>query len=286
MRNGGFPGCSGGCRVDRAPCCGRCGATGRPGGSRPPARRRSPLGSVRHRSRGPPRAVGRSAGPGPVAVARRCLAAAGESTRSSSSLRPTNLTDPTPGCSAPVSFGDCRKYWTGETITRLAAALVLADVTVAVGRAAEHVDRAAACGVLLAPAAALHDLGALVLGDHALDLEQQVLLGAAADGVAQEDDLDAAPVELLQDQDLVRIFAREPVGVEHIEAVDGPGGGLVSEPLEARAGQDAPAVAVVDEAELGVALQGVARDPLRQRLELAVDRVLLGLLFPGDTGVD
>jgi len=63
----------------------------------------------------------------------------------------------------------------------------------------EHVDRAVAGGVLLAPAAALHDLGALVLGDHALDLQQQVLLGSVAGGVAEEDDLDAATGELLQD---------------------------------------------------------------------------------------
>src|SRR3712207_8255504 len=55
-------------------------------------------------------------------------------------------------------------------------------------------------------------------------------------------------------------------------AVDGPGSGLVPEPLEARAGQDGPAVAIVHEPELGVADQGIARDPLDDRLELAVDR--------------
>ena len=94
-----------------------------------------------------------------------------------------------------------------DLITRLAVALVLADVTVAVGRAAEHVDRAVAGGVLLAPAAALHDLGALVLGDHALDLQEQVLLGSAARGIAQEDDLNAATGEFLEYQNLICIFA-------------------------------------------------------------------------------
>src|SRR5262249_7004947 len=69
-------------------------------------------------------------------------------------------------------------------------------------------------------------------------------------------------------------------------AVDGPGGGLVPEPLEPRPGQDGSAVAVVHEAQLGVADQGVIHDPPGDRLELAVDRVLLGLLLPGDTGVD
>ena len=66
-------------------------------------------------------------------------------------------------------------------------------------------------------------------------------------------------VEFLQDQDLISIFAREPIRVEDVEAVDGPGGGLVPESLEARADQDAAAVAVVDEPQFGVAFQGVAR---------------------------
>jgi hypothetical protein len=100
----------------------------------------------------------------------------------------------------PRLFGD-------DLISCLAVALVLADVAVTVGRPTEHVDRAATCGVLLAPSATLDDLGTLVFGDHALDLEQQVLLGAAADGVAQEDDLDAAASEFFENQDLICIFA-------------------------------------------------------------------------------
>src|SRR6185312_12626245 len=70
-----------------------------------------------------------------------------------------NLTDRSPFLAHPLEdpphdpglFGD-------DLITGLTAALVLADVAVAIGRTAEHVDRAAAGGVLLAPAAALHDL--------------------------------------------------------------------------------------------------------------------------------
>jgi hypothetical protein len=61
--------------------------------------------------------------------------------------------------------------------------------------------------MLLASAATLHDLGTLVFGDHALDLEQQVRLGTTPDGVAQENDLDAAPGEFLEDQHLIDILA-------------------------------------------------------------------------------
>src|SRR3954462_13425351 len=99
------------------------------------------------------------------------------------------------------------------------------------------------------PTGWLEDLSPLVLGDHALDLEQQVLGGVMAEGVAQEDDLDAAMGELFEDQDLIGILARESVRVEDVEAVDRPGGGLVAEPLQPRTGQQGPADPVVDEAQ-------------------------------------
>ena len=141
-------------------------------------------------------------------------------------------------------------------------------------------------GVLLAPAAPLQDLGALVLGDHALDLPEQVLFGAAARRIAQEDDLDAAMGEFLQYQDLIGISARESVRVEDVEAIDGAGGDLVAKSLEARADQGVTAEAVVQEAQLGLAFQGVTRDAPPDRLELAGDRCLLGLLIAGDPGID
>src|SRR5262245_26230270 len=86
---------------------------------------------------------------------------------------PADLTDRAPLLADPLEdlphdpglFGQ-------DLVPRRASPLVLVDVTVAVGRAAEHVDRTATCGVLLAPTAPLHDLRPLVLGDHALDLEQ------------------------------------------------------------------------------------------------------------------
>src|SRR4051812_10172732 len=94
-----------------------------------------------------------------------------------------------------------------DLVARLAVSVTLADVTIPIRGAAEHVDRAAAGGVLLAPAAAFQDLGPLVLGDHALDLDQQVLRGVMAEWVAQEDDLDPATGELFEDQNLICIFA-------------------------------------------------------------------------------
>src|SRR3954468_1633131 len=61
------------------------------------------------------------------------------------------------------------------------ASVSLADIAVAIGRARQHADRALACGVALAAPAALQDLGPLVLGHHALDLQQQIVLRREAD---------------------------------------------------------------------------------------------------------
>src|SRR5215203_51628 len=56
------------------------------------------------------------------------------------------------------------------------AVVSLADIAVAVGCARQNADRALSCGVALAAPAALQDLGPLVLGHHALNLQQQIVL--------------------------------------------------------------------------------------------------------------
>src|SRR4051812_21738652 len=74
------------------------------------------------------------------------------------------------------------------------ASVSLADIAVAIGRARQHADRTLACGVALAAPAALQDLGPLILGHHALDLQQQVVLRREADRPIEEDDLNPSPV--------------------------------------------------------------------------------------------
>lgn len=50
----------------------------------------------------------------------------------------------------------------------------------------------------LTAATTLQDLGTLVLGDHALDLQQQVFLGGMADVAVEEDDLDTTTLQLIE----------------------------------------------------------------------------------------
>src|SRR3954451_20557405 len=77
------------------------------------------------------------------------------------------------------------------------AAPLARDVAVSIGRAGESADRTGARGMALSAPASLQDLGALVFRNHALDLKQQVVLRAGADGAVQEGDRDAGAPELL-----------------------------------------------------------------------------------------
>ena len=100
----------------------------------------------------------------------------------------------------------------------------------------------------LAAPAALDDLGPLVLGDHALDLQQQVVLRRPAERAVEEDHLDAGALELVEQQDLIAEAPRQPVGRMDVEALEIARGDRIAQPLQGRAQQDGAAVAVVDEA--------------------------------------
>jgi hypothetical protein len=125
---------------------------------------------------------------------------------------------------------------------------------------------------------------ALVLGDHALDLQEQVRLGSVTRRVTPEDDLDTAAGEFLEHQNLIGIFAGETIGVENVAAIDGTGRGLVPESFQSRAGQEEAAVALVHEPQFGIAFRAVTGHPLQERLPRAGDGVLLLLLVPGYPG--
>src|SRR3954447_15961642 len=80
-----------------------------------------------------------------------------------------------------------------------------------------------------APSSPLQDLGTLVLSNDPLDLEQEVVLRAGADGAVEEGDLNASAPELLHQQGLVRMTPSEPVGCEDVDAVDVPGGHCIAQ---------------------------------------------------------
>ncbi|MCM8738663.1 hypothetical protein M5E06_31635 [Azospirillum sp. A1-3] len=104
--------------------------------------------------------------------------------------------------------------------TRHSTAFVFGDVAIAERGFAQGADLPGASGVPTAASATFQDLGALVLGDHPLDLEQEVVFGTGADGMVDEDDLGTGPAELLDEKDLIGVTTREPVRGMDVDLID------------------------------------------------------------------
>jgi hypothetical protein len=186
----------------------------------------------------------------------------------------------------PEHLPDHRRLVLDDLVAGHAAAVPLVGVAVAVGRRRQHADRAAARGVALAAAAPLEDLGALVLGHHALDLQEQVVLRRHPDRAVEEHDLGAAAAELVEQQHLVGVAAGQAIGRVDVYPVDGAGGDEVAQPLEPRADERGAAVALVDEAAGGLEAGAVLRQARLQGRELARDGAALHLLVGRDASVD
>lgn len=90
---------------------------------------------------------------------------------------------------------------------------------------------------------------AFVLGDHALHLQQQIFFGAVADGSIQEDQVDTAPPQLLDKQNLVGVLPGQAIGGMHVQAIEGARVRRVAQSLQRGTRQRCPAVALVDESE-------------------------------------
>lgn len=153
------------------------------------------------------------------------------------------------------------------------SALVGHDAAVAVGHLPEA-DLAGAGAVEFAAAVALGDLRALVFGDHALHLHQQRGLRVLAERRAfEEPHLALKPLQLLEDQHLVGVGAREPIGAQAQHAVEHAGLGGVTQPVERRTVEPRARVAIVDELLDDLVPVGVRRGA--QRLKLRGDRAAL-----------
>jgi hypothetical protein len=138
----------------------------------------------------------------------------------------------------------------------------------------------------LAAAEALAENGALVFGDGALDLQQQLIVRVIRDRVVQERHLAAGPAELLQEQDLVGVAPRQAIGAQHRDEPDGAVADGVAQRVEAGSVEAAAAVALVAEDVLLGELMAVGGGPSAQGGELAVDRLLALLALGRDAGVE
>ena len=139
----------------------------------------------------------------------------------------------------------------------------------------------------LPAAAALGDLRPLVLGDHPLELAQQLILrGAGPLRLLREDHLDPGALELLEQQHLIGVSAREPVRrvtQQHLEAALDR---QVAQPLQPRAAQHRARDALVLEHQILRDEQPALGGELTQRGGLALDRLLATLPIRGHPRVD
>jgi hypothetical protein len=92
------------------------------------------------------------------------------------------------------------------------------------------------------------DLRSLVLGDHALHLDEQPRLRVVVKLRAlKEAHRDVEALELLEHEHLVGVAAGEAVGAEADNLLDQAGGGRVTEAIERRPVEPRTRVALIDE---------------------------------------
>src|SRR5262249_21739712 len=173
-----------------------------------------------------------------------------------------------------------------DFIPRLSTSGPLPDVAVTVRATRQHVHAPPLGRMALATPAALEDLGPLVLGHHALHLQQQVIFGGASEFAIEEDQFYAAALELVHQQNLIRVFASQTIGRVNVEAIDGTIGRRIPQLLQRWAHQRTTTVAFVEEAQLGIQRQTITPEAFFQRGDLAGNGTRLSVLIGRDAGIN
>jgi len=126
-----------------------------------------------------------------------------------------------------------------------APARMPAEVAVAVRRRTQSADCTRKSGIAPPAPAALQNAGALVLGDHALNLKQEIVFRRPADWAIEEHDLHAGATELFNEQHLIGVAPRQPVGRVHVNPVHLAGHHGVAQALQRGAHERGAAAALV-----------------------------------------
>ena len=94
-------------------------------------------------------------------------------------------------------------------------------------------------------AVALHNLGPFGCRHHALDLQPQVIFRAPAQGAVDKPDLHTQAAQLFNQEDLIGLLARQPIGGMHIESGNDPGTHGIAQALQGRTDQRGAAIAII-----------------------------------------
>jgi hypothetical protein len=119
-------------------------------------------------------------------------------------------------------------------------------------------------GVSPTAPAALKNLGAFIFGDHALNLEQEIILRRVPDRPVQEHDVHTGAPQLVDEQRLVCVTPSQAIRGMDIQALNLAAGGRIAKALESRTHEDRAAVAVVHITIVRFDQQAVARDAFAQ----------------------
>src|ERR1700681_4481510 len=130
------------------------------------------------------------------------------------------------------------------------------------------------------------NLGALVLRDDALNLQQEVILRRVADRAVQEYHLCPGAAKLLDQQYLVGVTSRQPVRRVNIDALDMTGSHRIAQLLQRRPLKIRATATVIYVAVIRLKRKPVSRNALLQRRDLTVNRVIARLRFARYTGVE
>jgi hypothetical protein len=104
--------------------------------------------------------------------------------------------------------------------TRHSAALSSAHVAIPEGSPRQRTDGPGLRGMPAAAPAAFQDFGPLVFGDHALNLEQEIVLCGAPDRAVQENNFRARAMKLIDQEHLMGVTAGEPVRSMDVDTQD------------------------------------------------------------------
>ena len=110
----------------------------------------------------------------------------------------------------------------------------LANVAIAIRGVAQNGDLPGLGAMAFAAAGPFEDLRPLIFGDHALELQHQLIFRRAGVRRLEENRLDAVAGKLLGQQDLVGVFAAQPVGRMDQDRLDMSFGGKIAQPLQTR----------------------------------------------------
>jgi hypothetical protein len=119
-----------------------------------------------------------------------------------------------------------------DLIAGLPPPFIFSHIVVPIGRAAQHIHGPNVGRMPLPTPVAFDDLGALILRNHALDLQEQIIFRAVPQSAIQKDDVDLGAAELVNQQDLVGIFPRQAIGRVDIEPVHTAGGDDIAQALQ------------------------------------------------------